>query len=68
MIIFIAQYSDYHEIPKAFGGKGILINRDNEADIEKALEGARKAHAEGNSVLVNVLIGRTDFRDGSISV
>ena len=44
------------------------MNRDNEAEVENVLKDAQKANANGDSVLVNVLIGRTDFRDGSISV
>jgi len=61
-------YSNYQDIVPALGGKGELINRDNEDKMEKILLDAQEANKKGESVLVNVLIGRTDFRDGSISV
>ena len=62
------QYSNYHEIPEAVGGKGLLFNRENEEKMEDLFKDAQEAYSNGVSVLVNVLIGRTDFRDGSISV
>jgi hypothetical protein len=34
----------------------------------KILHNARNEHSKGNTVLINVLIGKTNFRDGSISV
>jgi len=61
-------FSNYHDIPLAFGGKGELINRDNEKNIEKILESVSKRNSTGESIVVNVLLGKTDFRDGSISV
>jgi thiamine pyrophosphate-dependent acetolactate synthase large subunit-like protein len=58
--------SDYHLVAEAFGGKGFLL--DNPADIDRVLKEAKQAAAEGYPVLINALIGRTDFRKGSISV
>jgi len=58
--------SDYHRVAEAFGGKGFLL--DKPEDIGRVLRDARQAAAEGYPVLINALIGRTDFRKGSISV
>ena len=37
-------------------------------DIRRGLEEARDAALRGKPVLVNALIGKTDFREGSLSV
>lgn len=58
--------SDYHRVAEAFGGKGFLL--DNAEDIGRVLKEARQAAAQGVPVLINALIGKTDFRKGSISV
>jgi acetolactate synthase-like protein len=58
--------SDYHLVADAFGGKGFLL--DKPEDIDRVLKEARQAAADGYPVLINALIGRTNFRKGSISV
>jgi acetolactate synthase-1/2/3 large subunit len=58
--------SDYHLIADAFGGKGFLL--DKPENIGRVIQKARQAAAEGYPVLINALIGRTNFRKGSISV
>ncbi|CAB1057648.1 Acetolactate synthase large subunit (EC [Olavius sp. associated proteobacterium Delta 1] len=58
--------SDYHLVAEAFGGKGFLL--DKPEDIDRVFEAAKQAAAEGYPVLINALIGRTNFRKGSISV
>lgn len=55
-------------VAKGFGGVGIKMDRSNDSNIEEMLQKARDEHAKGNSVLINALIGKTDFRDGSLSV
>lgn len=60
------EFSDYHLVPKAFGGDGIRI--ENEAEIKSAFERAAAANRSGKAFLINAVIGRTDFRKGSISV
>ncbi len=47
---------------------GLKMDRSNDENIEEVLQKARKEHANGKSVLINALIGKTDFRDGSLSV
>ena len=58
--------SDYHLVAEAFGGKGFLL--DKPEDIDRVFKEAKKTAREGTPVLVNALIGKTDFRKGSISV
>jgi len=56
----------YELVAAGFGAKGLRVART--AEILPALEEARRTAAGGRPVLINVLIGRTDFRDGSISM
>ncbi len=60
------QPADYHRVAEGFGAKGFLIRSDEE--ILPILQAARTAAREGTPVLVNVLLGKSDFREGSISM
>ena len=53
---------------EGYGGKGMLLDRTNEDKIEQVLQEAQKLCKDGNSVLINCMIGKTKFREGSISV
>ncbi|MEZ4320102.1 MAG: thiamine pyrophosphate-binding protein [Myxococcota bacterium] len=57
---------DYHEVAKGCGARGILVK--DPASVKAALKRALKLSREGHPVLVNVHIGSTDFRKGSISM
>ena len=56
----------YDHVVEGLGAKGIRIAQPEE--IVPALEDARRTAAGGRPVLINVHIGRTGFRDGSISM
>ena len=60
------RYTDYHTVAEGFGGKGILL--DNPRDIDDVLKQAKETARNGTPVLINALIGKTDFRKGSISM
>ena len=62
------QFSNYETVAEGYGGKGLRLDRTNEDIIPEILEDAVKLSLEGHSVLVNALIGKTNFREGSISV
>jgi len=62
----VLRASDYHVAAEGYGGEGILVRRDDE--IADALTRARAAAASGRAVLVNVLLDRSEFRRGSISM
>ena len=51
-----------------YGGKGLRLDRTNAAKMKEVLQDAIQLSRQGNSVLVNALIGKTNFREGSISV
>ena len=55
-------------VAEGYGGKGLRLDRTNEDIIPEILQDAIKLSREGHSVLVNALIGKTNFREGSISV
>ncbi len=56
----------YHEVASGYGGKGYVIDSPNQ--VKDTLLKAKEDAKNGHPVLVNVRIGKTDFRKGSISV
>ena len=68
------EYSDYHDVAAAFGARGFLLDRDNDSEeenvkIQRTLAEAMEASSrDKKAVLINALIGTTDFRQGSLSV
>lgn len=63
-------YCSYETVAEGFGGRGFLMKRGmTEEEIRKMLGEAQEvARNERKPVLINCLIGKTNFRDGSISV
>jgi thiamine pyrophosphate-dependent acetolactate synthase large subunit-like protein len=62
----VLRRSDYHLVAEGLGAKGFLVDRQE--DTEHVFKAAKQAAKEGHPVLINALIGKTDFRKGSISV
>ena len=58
--------TDYHRVAEGYGGRGILVSRPEE--VRPALEQALALSRAGHPVLVNVFLGKSDFRKGSISM
>ncbi|GAB1610559.1 acetolactate synthase-like protein [Argonauta hians] len=61
-------FTSYQTVAEGFGGKGYLLDRSNEDQISEILKQCQKDAKAGHSVLINALIGKTNFREGSISV
>jgi len=62
----VLRHTDYDVVAEGYGGKGFrLASPDRVSDV---LAAARQEAAAGRPVLINALIGKTDFRQGSISV
>ncbi len=62
----VLRHSDYHAVAEGYGGRGLLLERPEE--VESVLQEAKEIAAGGSPVLVNALLGKTDFRKGSISM
>ena len=58
--------SDYHLAVAGLGAHGLAIRSSDE--IVATLQAARSAARAGQPVLVNAILGKTDFRKGSISM
>ena len=60
------RHSDYHVVAEGLGGKGLRVDRDEDVDgvLRQAVAEARR----GSPVLVNAVLGSTEFRKGSISI
>ena len=59
-------FTDYHEVAKGYGGDGIKITELSQ--LPDAITKAREANKLGKPFLINAILGKTDFRKGSISV
>lgn len=63
------QFSRYDKMVEALGAVGFHLDRSNEEQMTQIFQDAialnQKQH---KSVLINCLIGKTNFREGSISV
>jgi len=62
----VLAHSDYHRVAEGFGGVGFRL--DDPELAGEVLQQARQAAAAGRPALVNAILGRTDFRKGSISM
>lgn len=61
-------YTDYHKAAMGLGAQGLLLSQDNEDQVTSVLREAQKQYQDGHSVVVNILIGKTDFREGALAV
>ena len=59
-------YTDYHKAVEGLGGKGYLI--DNINQLKDTIKSAKEDANNGIPVAINIKIGKTDFRKGSISM
>ncbi len=53
-------------LQRRYGAEGILIRRNE--DVLPGLRHAQHLAKQGRPVVVNVLLGSSDFREGSISL
>jgi len=62
----VLRHTDYHLVARGYGAQGLQI--ESEDQIDDVLAQAKQLAAEGQPVLINLMIAPTDFRKGSISV
>jgi acetolactate synthase-like protein len=62
----VLRRTDYHRVAEGYGGVGLMLERTE--DVESVLREAQSIARSGRPVLVNAMIGTTDFRKGSISI
>ena len=58
--------TNYHQVAEGYGGKGFLVTEISQ--LRDVLLQAKSDAKTGTPVLINMRIGKTDFRKGSISV
>ncbi|XP_041467201.1 2-hydroxyacyl-CoA lyase 2-like [Lytechinus variegatus] len=61
-------FCDYDKAVEGIGGVGIKLTNESKDEIHQKLIEAQEISKKGKPVLINCLIGKTDFRNGSISV
>lgn len=62
----VLSYAHYETVVGGFGVKGLLIR--TVADIRPVLLEAKQLCKQGHAVLVNCMLKRSSFREGSISI
>ena len=62
----VLAHTDYHRVAEGFGAAGFRL--DDPELAGEVLSQAQSAAAGGKPVLVNAILGKTDFRKGSISM
>ena len=62
----VLRYTDYDRVAQGYGAQGLGVR--DQADLDGVLQQAKRQAREGVPVLVNALIGTTDFRAGSVSM
>ncbi|KAI1709790.1 thiamine pyrophosphate enzyme, central domain-containing protein [Ditylenchus destructor] len=61
------EFTSYEKTVESLGAKGYLLDKKSEnaeSMIKEAIEGTRK----GKSSLINAIVGKSNFREGSLSV
>lgn len=61
-------FTNYDKAAEGLGAEGIKLTADENDKLKEKFEEAKKLVRGGRPVLVNVLIGKSKFREGSISV
>lgn len=61
-------YATYHKAGEGLGAKGIVLDAEDRDKLREAFEDAKQSIRGGQPVLINALIGKSKFRDGSVSV
>lgn len=56
----------YHVAAEGFGGSGFVVERID--DVEETLAKAKRIAKRGTPVLINALIGESEFRAGSLAI
>jgi len=56
----------YHTVAEGYGGRGLLL--DDPGKIDETLAEAKAIAKAGKPVVINAMIGTTEFRKGSISI
>ena len=58
--------TDYQKVAEGYGGVGLLL--DDPAKVDDVLDEAKALSKQGKPVCVNVILAKSDFREGSISI
>lgn len=62
----VLPYTDYHKVAEGCGAKGVRI--ESPQLMHEGLQEALDLSRAGHPVLVNAILGKSDFRKGSISI
>jgi len=62
-------YSSYEVVARGYGGEGLKLDRNtSDEEMKEVMEEAIRLSRNGSPVLINAFIGKSNFREGSISI
>ena len=59
-------YCAYDTVARGYGGEGYQVSKTTE--LSRVIATAQRIARNGKPVLINALIGKSNFREGSLSV
>jgi acetolactate synthase-1/2/3 large subunit len=62
----VLRRTDYHLVATGYGGEGLLL--DDPHRVDEILLEAKRLAASGRPVLINAILSKSDFREGSLSM
>jgi acetolactate synthase-1/2/3 large subunit len=62
----VLRRTDYHVVAQGYGAVGLLL--DDPEKIDETLATAKKLARDGKPVCINVMLAKSEFRKGSISI
>ncbi len=62
----VLRRTEYHKVAEGYGGKGLVL--DDPARIDAVLDEAKALAASGVPVCINMMVAKSDFREGSLSM
>ncbi len=62
----VLRRTNYHLVAEGYGGKGLVL--DDPAKIDEILDEAKALAASGVPVCINMMVAKSDFREGSLSM
>jgi len=62
----VLEFTHYEKVAEGFGAHGILVEREDQ--LESALAEAKRVAKSGTPVCVNIMLTKSSFREGSISL
>ena len=66
--LFLFQHTPYDKVAEGWGAEGLSVQTGDEERLKEVYQKAKQLNQQGKSVAINVMIAKSSFRQGSISL